>query len=339
MNNDTMSQEEVDTLLHGDEENSPQQLGKAVPNVLNVYPLGKQESDVYHQAMPTLAVVHERFARYLRLGLSEFIRRDVTITVQPVKVEEYSEFIRNLALPTNLNLIQMKPFRGLGLVVCDPELVFLTVDNLFGSDGRYHAPVEGREFTPTEQRIIRRLLKVVFAECQKAWAAVCPVELVYLRSETNIQFANIVAPTEAVVVLPLQIELGTGGGNLYLCLPYSMIEPVRDILSSTVQVERSEPDSRWVHQLKQEMQAADMELVATLAQARLTLSELLRLQKGDVITIDVPKSVVVDIANIPVLECQYGTLQGKYALKVEHILTCPTPLSESLSEEVKPHNE
>lgn len=154
--------------------------------------------------MPTLEIINERFARNLRIGLFNFIRRNAEISVGPVKVQKYSEFIRNLVVPTNLNLCHVKPLRGTALLIFDPDLVFLIVDNLFGSDGRYHVRVEGRDFTATEQRIIRRLLDVVFLEYQKAWQPVYEIEFNYIRSEMNTQFANIATPTEVVVSMTFE---------------------------------------------------------------------------------------------------------------------------------------
>ncbi len=112
--------------------------------------------------MPTLEIINERFARLLRIGLFNFLRRSAEVSVGPVRVSKYSEFIRNLVVPTNLNLVHMKPLRGTALMVFDPDLVFLMVDNLFGGDGRFHTRVEGRDFTQTEQRIIQRMLDIVF---------------------------------------------------------------------------------------------------------------------------------------------------------------------------------
>jgi flagellar motor switch protein FliM len=278
--------------------------------------------------MPTLEIINERFARNLRIGLFNFIRRNAEISVGPVRVQKYSEFIRNLVVPTNLNMVHVKPMRGTGLLIFDPDLVFLVVDNLFGSDGRFHVRVEGRDFTPTEQRIIRKLLEVVFVEYQKAWETVYPIEFVYLRSEMNTQFANIATPTEVVVAVTFHIELGAGGGDFHVCLPYSMVEPIRDVLSSTMQADRTEVDNRWVNMMSRQVQAAEVELVATLAEARITLGEILNLKSGDVVMVDVPESVVADVSGIPVLECKYGTLHGRYALRVDKILAGAHELGE-----------
>jgi len=327
MADDILSQEEVDALLRGvtGEEAASESAGDR--SGIRNYDIGRQER-IVRGRMPSLEILNERFARNLRIGLFNFMRRNTEISVGPVRVQKYSEFIRNLVVPTNLNLVQVKPLRGTGLFIFDPDLVFLVVDNLFGSDGRYHVRVEGRDFTPTEQRIIQRLLDVVFTEYKKAWQPVYPLDFHYVRSEMNTQFANIATPTEVVVAMTFHIELGAGGGDFHVCLPYSMIEPLRDVLSSTMQADRTEVDNRWVNLMRHQVQAAEVELVATLGHAEVTLNQILNLKEGDVVTLDIPETIVADVSGIPVLECRYGMLNGRMALKVENILASAQEMGE-----------
>lgn len=327
MADEILSQEEVDALLRGVTGEEDNDGADSDNGGVRAYDIGRQER-IVRGRMPTLEIINERFARNLRIGFFNFLRRNAEISVGPVRVLKYSEFIRNLVVPTNLNLVHVKPLRGTGLLIFDPDLVFLVVDNLFGSDGRFHVRVEGRDFTPTEQRIIRKMLEVVFAEYQKAWEPVYPIEFVYLRSEMNTQFANIATPTEVVVAATFHIELGAGGGDFHVCLPYSMIEPLRDLLASSMQADRTEVDNRWVNLMQYQVQAAEVELVATLAQTKVTLGDILNLKVGDVVMVDLAEKVVADVSGIPVLECSYGTVSGNYALKVETILSGAQELFE-----------
>lgn len=322
MADDILSQEEVDALLRGvtGEEDSSEE--EAEGSAVRSYDIGRQER-IVRGRMPTLEIINERFARNLRIALFNFMRRNAEISVGPVKVQKYGDFIRNLVVPTNLNLIHMKPLRGTGLFIFDPDFVFLVVDNLFGSDGRYHVRVEGRDFTPTEQRIIQRLLDVVFEEYQKAWKPVFECEFAYVRSEMNTQFANIATPTEVVVSYTFKIELGAGGGDFHVCLPYSMIEPIRDTLYSSMQADRMEADTRWLKLLRRQVQQAEVDLVAQLGNAKVTLGDIVNLKVGDVISLDIPEAVVAEVDGVPVLECKYGILNGQYALKVNKILSTP----------------
>ncbi|MCE5182553.1 MAG: flagellar motor switch protein FliM [Betaproteobacteria bacterium] len=320
MSDDILSQDEVDALLKGvtgeaDESTAVEEGGGARP-----YNLAKQER-IVRGRMPTLEIINERFARLFRIGLFNFMRRTAEISVSPVRVLKYSEFVRNLVVPTNLNMVHVKPLRGTSLFIFDPNLLFLVVDNLFGGDGRFHMRVEGRDFTPTEQRIIQRLLDVVFEEYKKAWDSVFKVDFEYIRSEMNTQFANIATPSEVVVVTTFNIELGSGGGDFHICMPYAMIEPIRDTLYSSMQGERMEVDERWAKLMTKQMQTAEVNLVANLGETAITLGQILNMKAGDVISLDIPEAIIAAVDGVPVLECNYGVLNGQYALKVNKIIS------------------
>jgi len=316
MSQDFLSQEEVDALLKGvtgeSDEAPPEEEGGGVKD----YDLGRQER-IVRGRMPTMELINERFARYLRIGLFNYMHRSTEISVGPVRVQKYSDFIRNLVVPTNLNLMLMKPLRGTGLVVFDPNLVFLVVDNMFGSDGRFHTRVEGRDFTPTEQRIIMGMLDVVFTEYAKAWKPVYEVDFEYVRSEMNTQFANIATPAEIVVAFTFTIELSGNSAEMHLCLPYSMIEPIRDVLYSTMHSEQAGSDTRWTSLLRRQLVSAEVELSVPLANTQITLGEVARLKTGDIIPITIDELVSVKVDGIPLMQCRYGVSNGQYALRVE----------------------
>lgn len=319
MADDILSQEEVDALLRGVsgevDEQAPVEDAQAVRN----YDIGRQER-IVRGRMPTLELVNERFARLLRIGLYNFMRKSAEISVGPVRVLKYSEFVRNLVVPTNLNLVHVKPLRGTALMVFEPTLVFQVVDSLFGGDGRFHTRVEGRDFTPTEMRIIQRLLQVVFEEYQKAWKTIYELQFEYVRSEMNTQFANIATPTEVVVATTFSIDLGSGSADFHVCMPYAMLEPIRNVIYSAIQADRSEADSRWLALLSQQVYGAEVELVANLAHAQVSIGQLMALQPGDVISLDLPDVVRAEVDGLAVLECRYGVMNGQYALKVEKVL-------------------
>ncbi|NMM36037.1 MAG: flagellar motor switch protein FliM [Glaciimonas sp.] len=315
-----LSQEEVDALLKGvngdqDDIHAPEDTSGVRP-----YNLATQER-IVRGRMPTLEIINERFARLLRIGLFNFLRRSCEVSVGSVRVSKYSEFIRNLVVPTNLNLVHMKPLRGTALMVFDPNLVFLIVDNLFGGDGRFHTRVEGRDFTQTEQRIIQRILSVVFEAYAKSWEPVYPVEFEYIRSEMNTQFANIATPNEVVVATTFTLELGSVSGEMHFCMPYSMIEPIRDTLTSSLQGEALEVDKRWVRLMTQQIQIAEVEIVANLGLAKITLGEIMNMKAGDVIPFSIPETVAATVDGVPVMDCNYGVFNGQYALRVEKLLS------------------
>jgi flagellar motor switch protein FliM len=314
-----LSQEEVDALLKGVTGDQDEADLQEDSSGVRPYNLATQER-IVRGRMPTLEIINERFARLLRIGLFNFLRRSAEVSVGTVKVSKYSEFIRNLVVPTNLNLTHMKPLRGTSLIVLDPGLVFLLVDNLFGGDGRFHTRVEGRDFTQTEQRIIHKILEIVYETYSKSWEPVYPVEFEYIRSEMNTQFANIATPNEVVVSTTFTIELGPVSGEMHICMPYSMIEPIRDLLTSSLQGETLEIDKRWVRLMTQQIQIAEVELVADLGSTRVTLGDILNMKVGDVIPLHIPEIVSANVDGTPVMECKYGVFNGQYALKVEKLI-------------------
>ncbi len=316
-----LSQDEVDSLLKGvnGEVDQPAEDTSAAGGV-RPYNLASQER-IVRGRMPTMEIINERFARLFRIGLFNFIRRTPEIAVGPVRVLKFGEFIRNLHVPTNLNIIQAKPLRGNGLFIFDPNLVFLIVDNMFGGDGRFHTRVEGREFTQTEQRIIQKMLAVVFESYTKSWESVYPLEFEFVRSEMNPQFANIATPNEVVIVTTFDIELGGNGGAFHVCMPYSMLEPVKDLLYSTMQGDHLAVDKRWLQLLSKQVQSASVELIATLGQTMVTLEKVLKMREGDVIPLTVDENITAAVDGVPMMECKYGVFNNQYALKIEKMLT------------------
>jgi|UniRef100_Q47I09 flagellar motor switch protein FliM len=320
MAGDFLSQDEVDALLKGvtgetDEPEESEGEGAGV----RAYNIGTQER-IVRGRMPTLELVNERFARYLRIGLFNYMHRNAEISVGPIRVQKYSEFIRNLVVPTNLNLVIAKPLRGTALFVFDPNLVFLVVDNMFGGDGRFHTRVEGRDFTPTEQRIIQGLLNVVFTEYSKSWKPVYDINFEYIRSEMNSQFANIATPSEIVVSTTFTLEFGGATADMHICFPYSMLEPIRDLLYSTMQSDQLSSDKRWIGTLRKQLQGAEVEIVALLGSGKITLGQILKLKVGDVIPLHIPDKIEALVDSVPLMECTYGQQSGQYALKVDRFI-------------------
>jgi flagellar motor switch protein FliM len=320
-----LSQEEVDALLagvNGEVDGAPEADDGDSQEGVRSYDLSSQER-IVRGRMPTLEIVNERFARNFRIGIFNFMRRNPDISVGPVKVQKFSAFLRNVAVPSNINIVHVRPLRGMGLLICDPTLVFTIIDNLFGGSGINQARVEGREFSATEQRIIHRLVEVISAEYAKSWASIYPIELEYARSEMNTQFANIATPSEIVVTTSFSVEIGDVGGSLHICIPYSTFEPIREILYSPLQGDQGTADRRWVNLLKQEIQSATVELVAELAHSPATVRELIGLKAGDFIQMDRHPTLVTKVDGVPVFECDYGTMGHRYGLRVREFLTQP----------------
>lgn len=320
MSESFLSQEEVDALLEGVTGESQKLVEEEHERgEVRAYNISSQER-IVRGRMPTMEIVNERFARNLRVGLFNFIRRSPEISVGPVTVQRYSAFLRELAVPTNFNIVAIRPLRGNGLVVCEPALVFGVIDTLYGGIGKFQSRIEGRDFSATEQRVINRLVDVITDEYKKAWKGIYPLELEYQRSEMQPQFANIATPSEIVISTSFQLEIGEITGAIHFCMPYATLEPIRDVLYSSTQGDSIEVDRRWVNVLTQEIQAAEVTLVAELARADATVEQLLAMKAGDFIELDRRPRIEVTVEGVPVFECQYGTHNAKYAVRIEKSL-------------------
>ncbi len=320
MSESFLSQEEVDALLEGVTGESQ----KAAEEVFETgeirnYDISSQER-IVRGRMPTMEIVNERFARNFRIGLFNFIRRSPEVSVGTVSVQRYSAFLRELAVPTNFNIMAIRPLRGNGLVVCEPSLIFGVIDTLYGGVGKFQTRIEGREFSMTEQRVINRLVDVICTEYKKAWHGIYPLELDYQRSEMQPQFANIATPSEIVISTVFQLEIGDISGAIHICMPYSTLEPIRDVLYSATQGDSVEMDRRWITLLSKEIQAAEVTLVAELAQADATVEQLLSMKPGDFIELEREPRIRASIGGVPIFECQYGTHNSKYAIRIEECL-------------------
>ena len=301
--NDLLSQDEIDALLHGVDSGAVSTEPEPVdPGTARTYDFASQDR-IIRGRMPTLEMVNERFVRLWRIGL--------------------------------FNLIRFKPLRGMGLIVFEPKLVFTVVDNFFGGDGRYPTRIEGREFTPTEMRVIQLLLKQTFTDLVEAWAPVMDVEFEYINSEINPHFANIVTPREYVVVSRFHVELEGGGGEIHVTLPYSMLEPIRELLDAGIQSDRIDRDESWNSTLREQLMLAEVTVSSVLAQKRIDLRQLTRLKVGDILPIELPSSVPVCVEDIPVFTGEFGLSNGRNAVKIVQTRPpgAPQPRTATLSEE------
>ncbi|EGV30502.1 flagellar motor switch protein FliM [Thiorhodococcus drewsii AZ1] len=318
---DILSQDEIDALLHGVDSGDVDTDGEAFPvdGQARSYDFATQDR-IVRGRMPTLDMINERFARYLRVHLFNMLRRASEISVIGTRVTKFSEYLHSLFVPTSLNLLRVTPLHGTALMVFDPKLVFSLVDNFFGGDGRFYSRIEGRDFTPMELRVIRSLLDAAFEDMQKAWEPVMELRFEFLNSEVNPQFANIVSPSEVVVINDFHIELEGGGGNLHFTLPYSMIEPIREQLDTGLQSDRAGVDKRWLHALQEEVQLAEVHISSVLVEKDMSVRQLLDVRPGDILPIEFPEHVILNVEDIPMFRGKFGVSNGINAIKVDEVL-------------------
>jgi len=312
---DILSQEEIDALLDGvDSGNVETATDKTPPGTASSYDFAQQDR-IVRGRLPTLEMINDRFARYFRTGLFNVLRKTCEVAVEGVSMLKFSEYVHSLAVPSNLNLTRVHPLRGTALTVFEPSLVFTVIDNFFGGDGRFHARIEGRDFSPTENRVIQIVLAEMFRAMTEAWSPVLKLDFEFLNSEINPQYANIVSPTETVVVSRFHVELDGGGGEVHLTMPYAMLEPIRELLDAGVQSDRVERDERFAEMLREEVLDAEVDVSSLLLEAQLSLGQFLHLRPGDVIPVQLPELTTVYAEDVPVFRGRYGQSNGRNAVR------------------------
>lgn len=315
---DLLSQDEIDALLHGVDEVEEEDIesSEAGQNGKTMQFDFSSQDRIVRGRMPTLEMVNERFARHMRISLFNMMRRTAEVSINGVQMIKFGEYVHTLFVPTSLNMVRFRPLKGTGLITMEARLVFILVDNFFGGDGRYHAKIEGREFTPTERRIIQMLLKLIFEDYKEAWAPVMDVSFEYLDSEVNPAMANIVSPTEVVVISSFHIELDGGGGDFHVALPYSMLEPIRELLDAGVQSDKEDTDLRWSKALRDEIMDVKVGLTTKMLDVDLTLRDIMELKAGDIIPVEIPEHITVLVEDLPTFRAKMGRSRDNVALKI-----------------------
>ncbi len=318
-----LSQDEVDSLLDGldsGEVESETDVAKPEEPVEGIiaYDFTSQDT-VIRARMPTFDVINERLSREVRATLSSLLQTNVDVSANPFDTLKFSEFVRSLPVPTSLHVFKMDPLRGHGLVVFESQLVYNLIDTFFGGEALGKARVEGREFTRIEEVMIKKAVVAVLKNIEASWAPIESVKISLIRSEMNPQFTAIVLPTDLVLVTRFEIELEQSAGNLVVCYPYSMIEPMRNRLSSGVQTEAEEIDTNWRRMIREVILNSTVDLKIQLGRAEITGERLIYMQKGDVIQLDndAGDPLISYIDGLAKLTGYAGVQRGFQAFKVK----------------------
>ncbi len=329
---DLLSQDEIDALLHGvdsvDEE-IDEDLGATDTSAVS-FDFSSQDR-IVRGRMPTLELINERFARHMRISLFNMLRKTAEVSINGVQMMKFGEYQNTLYVPTSLNMVRFRPLKGTALVTMEARLVFILVENFFGGDGRYHARIEGREFTPTERRVTQLLLKIVFGDYKEAWSPVMGVEFEYLDSEVNPSMANIVSPTEVIVVSSFHIEVDGGGGDFHVVMPYSMVEPIRELLDAGVQSDKMETDVRWSSALREEIMDVPVNFRVNLLEKDIALRDLMELQAGDIIPIEMPKHATMFVEELPTYRVKMGRSGENMAIQISEEIKRPDVVKTDLA--------
>ncbi|MBW2618310.1 MAG: flagellar motor switch protein FliM [Deltaproteobacteria bacterium] len=314
-----LSQDEVDALLRGMSGGEIEVETDEVAGGDGVitYDLTNQDR-IIRGRMPTLEIINDRFTRLFRASISTALRKVVDISTTSIDMIKFGEFMRSLPVPTSMHIFRMEPLRGYAIMVIETRLVFNLVDSFFGGTGKSDIKVEGREFTPIENRLTKRVVEMVLSDLEQAWHPVYEVELLYSRSEVNPQFAVIVPPTDVVVVIKFDLEMEQTAGTIMVCIPYSTIEPIRNKLYAGFQSDQLEVDHEWMLRFKTQLGQALVNITVELGRTEITGRDLLDLKPGDVIQLDqdVSDAVLVKVEGVPKFKGVPGVVEGNQALKV-----------------------
>lgn len=306
MTYDMLSQNEIDALLRGvsgEEETSSKAESSREERPYDP----ANQHRVIRERLHALDIVNDHFARSFRVGLRSLLRRNPDITVQSMSYQSYSDFASTVPTPANLNLVSLKPLRGVALMAFPPALIYMVIDNLFGGDGLFLTKSEGKDFTFTEQRIIKLILDEAIACYQDAWESIFPIQIEYLRSEMQTHFANVTSsPNEIVVNTTFNLEMGTLSSEFNITMPYSMIEPIKQLLNGSIDEQSPEEERIWNTRLSGGLDGSMLELKADFVSVESTMAQLIKLKVGDVLTIDLPDTVVASVDDIPVMLCEFG---------------------------------
>lgn len=321
MTEQILSQVEVDALLKGlSNGDIKTEAEKAVDSGDSVkpYDFAKQERAIRGR-MPALEMINEKFSRSVRNSIFNVLRKTVDVNPEGIKAMKYEDFLRNIQVPSSLNIYQLSTLRGQGLLVIDPNLVYIIVDSYFGGDGRFHTRIEGRDFSNVEQAVVKKVVDVMLSEISEIWKPVHPVVFDFVRSEMNPQFVNIIAHSEPVVVSTFRMDIETGTNKFYFVLPYASLEPIKEKIYGTHKASASDADNKWGMRLKDRFGGVELTISSEIGKADIHVSELLNLKAGDIIQLDrkTREPLVVDVEGIPKFLAAPGVQDNNYALQIK----------------------
>jgi len=322
-----LSQDEIDALLNGVvsgevETAAPAETAPDATSGVKGYDLLNQER-IIRGRMPTLEMINDRFVRRQAVAWTGVLREAIEFVVVGTQVIKFGEFLKKVPMPSSLNVFHMAPLRGSGLFVMDAFLVYLLVDYFFGGKGQTHVKPEGRDFTSVQLRIIKKLLMLALADLEKAWQAIMPVKVDYVRSESNPQFAMVVTASEVVIVVTLQVIIGETTRDLFVVYPYSMLEPIKEKLYSGLVSDQLEQDGSWNSKFRDLIHECELPIAVKLGSTTVTVQDVMNFAPGDVVMLDQRPGDPLECYIEDYLKFlgSPGVFKGNHACRITKVLT------------------
>ena len=311
-----ISQDEMETLLKGVSEGD-----LAVETMDDREPGQAIKYDFAHPAhklnarLPMMAVINDRIATELAPNLSLLLHQPVEVMVEDFTTYKFQEYTHSLPASVSISRIKLHPLPASSIIAMEGGLVFTLVDCFFGGSGHQSKKTLRRTFTPTEQRIIERLLEVTLQTIADAWQPTFPLQPEYVRSELSTEITSPANPAEVMLVTKFKIELTHGSGELHISIPYASIEPARAALTAALD-KPEERDADWAQHFANMVIDAPVELQGVIAETELSLGELLSLKEGDFIPLGKGNRAKFLAENIPLFEATIGAANGMISAKV-----------------------
>ncbi len=330
---DLLSQDEMTALRQGMVSGSIDITPPPEPGEVRPYVLGS-EDHVGRVHVSAMNIICERFARSWRVGLFNLLRRSVDVKFHGVETVRFDEYTNSLDVPTHLTMMAVKPLRGVGLVMCQPALIYQIVDQFYGGIGKHAIRVENREFTKAEQAVINRMMTQTFKDLAEAWQPAKQVEMEVLHQEVNPRFAKVLNAREHIVVCRFSVNLDNGmdrpdsgrheqasSGEFHIAYPFAMIDAIRgELESGTSRVYADTDDGKWSNRLREQLLDAELELSAVFAQRRITLGEILKLRVGDVLPMTLQNPFTLDAESVPLFAGKFATQNNAQAIQVDAVI-------------------
>jgi flagellar motor switch protein FliM len=314
-----LSQEEIDALLRGMEGGKVDTTTETLDRSgIIAYDFANQDR-IIRGRMPTLEIVNDHFSRLFRNSLSTSLRKIIDVGARGIQMLKFGEFIKTLPVPSSLHVFRMEPLRGHAILVLESKLIFTLLDVFFGGTGKTTFRIEGRDFTAIESRIIHKMVTMIFSDLEKAWNAAHPLTFQYVRSEINPQFVSIVPPSDIVITITFGVELDQFTGMVTVCIPYSIIEPIKNKLYSGYQSDQLEVDRSWIRRFLDRLKNTEVEIKVEMGKQQILVQDLLQLKVGDILPLgrDVTEPLVVEVQGVPKFLGRAGVCGENKAIQIE----------------------
>ena len=314
-----ISQDEVDALLNGLADGAIGTEDTVDSRPLEVRPYDFIEyKSTNSNKMPGLEIVNHNFSKLLRTSIYKFMLKYFDINIRKIETMKYSDFISTVTVPSSMNIFTMEPLIGDAMLVLESPLVFAFVEGFFGGSAVHYIKSDGRAFTQIEQRVIRKVVDVILKDIESAWQVISPVKSKYIKSEMNLPFVSIAAPDQSIINIEIQLVMEDFSGRMYLCIPDSMLEPVKEKLYSGIHSDTYKSNLRWEHVLTKSLMNTSLHISADLGKILMNFEDLLNLKKGSILNLSQSASdeLVINIEDSPKFKGIPGVCKGKHAVKL-----------------------